>query len=608
MKDGKLQLSHAICGICGREVPFTNSPGNMKKHLTGHHKTQFEAVEKANDDQSKASSASQAKLTDFMNFSSSKTSVKYQASHPKQKKFRQLLVRWIVASKRSFSQVEDQGFIDILNLADSGLTVPSARTVSRDIDKVYKTKVQETKKNFEEVDHFGVTTDAGSSSSGKSFIDINCHWVDKKTFEAKKKTIEVIKVDSKTAKDYRKVVDNSLTKFGVKEKTVCFTTDNEPTMRKCFKPRERNGCFSHIESKSSQKSLDSSARLKRVRKKIRKVARKSNKSPKFKSTIAKEQLKRGLKSKVVQQEIATRFTCTHDMFGSVLHSPSDNYEDPEVKAKIDRNVEAINKAMELTLPKDYDKLYIEETDVTMMVKLMPTLDVLEEGIRILGGENYCSASSVLPFLAQFTRILETSDESDDPSYVVLFKKELLKQLKKRCQDNLNFSLLAKSSFFDKRFSKMDFLSSIDFPPGKSIVKEQLLEEITAELGEIAASEDSVTVEAEAAPAPKKARFLSSLCDSESMNETTSKNDPKNEIERYQKERPLTSTDDPLKWWSKNRNIYPLLAKLAMKYLCIQATSTAAERSFSLLGNIMTKRRMSLTDEHVNMLSFLSDCI
>ena len=46
------------------------------------------------------------------------------------------------------------------------------------------------------------------------------------------------------------------------------------------------------------------------------------------------------------------------MFGSVLNSPSDNYEYPEVKAKVDRNVEAINKAMELTL-------------------LMPTLDVLE---------------------------------------------------------------------------------------------------------------------------------------------------------------------------------------------------------------------------------------
>ena len=57
----------------------------------------------------------------------------------------------------------------------------------------------------------------------------------------------------------------------------------------------------------------------------------------------------------------------------MLNSPSNNYEDPEVKAKVDRNVEANNKAMELTLPQDYDKLYIKETDVTMMINLMPTL-------------------------------------------------------------------------------------------------------------------------------------------------------------------------------------------------------------------------------------------
>ena len=202
MVKGKLQLSHAICGICGREVPFTNSPGNMRKHLSNHHPSDLEAVEKSNEDQSKASSASQSKLTDFMNYSSSKTAVKYQASHPKQKKFRQLLVRWIVASKRSFKVVEDQGFIDIINLADSALTVPCARTVSRDIEKLYKEKVKETIKTFEKVESVGVTTDAGSSSSGKTFIDINCHWIDEQTFEAKKKTIEIIKVDSKKAKDY----------------------------------------------------------------------------------------------------------------------------------------------------------------------------------------------------------------------------------------------------------------------------------------------------------------------------------------------------------------------------------------------------------------------
>ena len=37
-----------------------------------------------------------------------------------------------------------------------------------------------------------------------------------------------------------------------------------------------------------------------------------------------------------------------------------------------------------------------------------------------------------------------------------------------------------------------------------------------------------------------------------------------------------------------------------------ATSTTAERVFSTLGLVLTKRRLSLTGENVNKLLFLSD--
>ena len=121
----------------------------------------------------------------------------------------------------------------------------------------------------------------------------------------------------------------TLTSFGVKDKTVCFCTDNEPSMKSCFKGHERNGCFSHIEAKASQHSLDSSTRLKDLRRKLRKVAKKSNKSPKFKSCIEKNQVERELKPKTLKQEIATRFTCTYDMIKSFLNSPNENYDNRE---------------------------------------------------------------------------------------------------------------------------------------------------------------------------------------------------------------------------------------------------------------------------------------
>ena len=47
--------------------------------------------------------------------------------------------------------------------------------------------------------------------------------------------------------------------------------------------------YPHIESKACQKAMDDSKILKAIRKKLKNVARKSNKSPKFKRALKKEQ-------------------------------------------------------------------------------------------------------------------------------------------------------------------------------------------------------------------------------------------------------------------------------------------------------------------------------
>ena len=84
-------------------------------------------------------------------------------------------------------------------------------------------------------------------------------------------------------------------------------------------------------------------------------------------------------------------------------------------------------------------------------------------------------------------------------------------------------------------------------------------------------------------------------------------DAVSEMNRYNKEKKPKADSDILQWWSENRRLYPCLSVLARKYLCIQATSTSSERVMSLMGNLVTKKRTLLTDEHVNMLTYLSDC-
>ena len=64
---------------------------------------------------------------------------------------------------------------------------------------------------------------------------------------------------------------------------------------------------------------------------------------------------------------------------------------------------------------------------------------------------------------------------------------------------------------------------------------------------------------------------------------------------------LTLTD----WWKVNGHRFPLLARLSRKYLAITATSTPAERVFSVAGLIVSRLRASLSPEHVDMLVFLN---
>ena len=103
----------------------------------------------------------------------------------------------------------------------------------------------------------------------------------------------------------------------------------------------------------------------------------------------------------------------------------------------------------------------------------------------------------------------------------------------------------------------------------------------------------------------KKQKMSDFYESESDEEEEDYNSVTREMERYLSE----SEDregDTLQFWRDREASYPLLSKLARKYLCIPATSVEAERRFSDLGILLTKRRLCMTGEHVDAQLFLRD--
>ena len=89
--------------------------------------------------------------------------------------------------------------------------------------------------------------------------------------------------------------------------------------------------------------------------------------------------------------------------------------------------------------------------------------------------------------------------------------------------------------------------------------------------------------------------------------TTVSNDslPMDEVTGYLESGVVDSSENPLLWWKENESVYPRLAGLARKYLCIPANSVAPSRVFSSEGEIILEKRNRIEPECIDAMLFLN---
>jgi hypothetical protein len=74
-------------------------------------------------------------------------------------------------------------------------------------------------------------------------------------------------------------------------------------------------------------------------------------------------------------------------------------------------------------------------------------------------------------------------------------------------------------------------------------------------------------------------------------------------ERYFSRPMAADVVDPLEWWRFNKKKYPVMAKLARKYLAIPASSVVPKQMFSIAGGICTDKRNRHYDDAMSDIVF-----
>jgi len=72
-----------------------------------------------------------------------------------------------------------------------------------------------------------------------------------------------------------------------------------------------------------------------------------------------------------------------------------------------------------------------------------------------------------------------------------------------------------------------------------------------------------------------------------------------ELDIYLEEKVELPQVDPIEWWRTYESRFSNLSRMARDYLAIPATSVPSECCFSIAGNVLTKRRSSMTEGMAN---------
>ncbi|XP_077065670.1 E3 SUMO-protein ligase ZBED1-like [Siphateles boraxobius] len=523
--------------------------------------------------------------------------------------FTESILNMLVTDMRPLSMVEDKGLRDMISTFNPKYSLPSRTYFTQPMEKKHRDITEKLKAVLKQTECVALTTDIWTSVATEAYLGVTSHFLGE-DWEMKSLSLTTMPLEERhTAANIADWLEETTAKFEIPlEKVKAVVHDNGANVVAAARIlRERHGCASvrcagHTLNLAVQSTLKNNKTIASCVGSARCLVEHFKKSELACTKLKEKQHQMGKPPLMLLQDVSTRWNSTYHMLSRLLEQRW-----PVTAALSDPAVNPRGKHHYLDLKPEQWHISEELTQV---------LGPFEGATEFLSGEKYVTLSALPQLVQNLKKSTLTAEPETAP--VKAFQASVAEQITKRWEGLYEFlpesgapNPVLLAAALDPRFRKLKFL------PAEEVLKVQTSIQSMA----LAARKDSkqthVTVEkattTTSATHTKGRSHHKSILGSSSEDEDEGEDHDEDEqmsravqreVLEYFGEQPISKKENPLPWWRINQARYPTLAQLAKSFLGIPATSTPSECLFSAAGNIASKRRASLSAEHVDMLTFL----
>ncbi|OCT87322.1 zinc finger BED domain-containing protein 4 [Xenopus laevis] len=581
-----------VCMHCGRTISRGKKPTNLGTSCLLRHLQRFHGNVLQNNSVSKtlcpADSQTPVK-TELTASSFDDTTDKFSDSHPVAKKITSLVAEMIALDLQPYSFVNNVGFNRLLEYLQPQYSLPSASYFSRTaIPDMYENVkdiiVSHLKEAESGVIHF--TSGIWMSSQTREYLTLTAHWV---TFESSFRPhnenhhcsalLHVSQIDCdfngvSVQKHLEHLWESWITSVGLQ---IGITVTDNHSIAKTLNESEHSSvqCFGHTVDLIVNEAIKSQRMVQNLLSIARKICERVRRSTKAKEKLAELQKEYDLPQHHLIQDVPSKWNTSFHMLERLI----------EQKRAID----------EMSIECNFREL-ISCDQWEVIQSVCHALKPFEAASREMS-MHMATLSQVIPMIHILNRKIEMLFEE------TMGIDTMLTSLKEAMVCRLS------STLHDPRYI---FATLLDPRYKASLLSEEEAEEykqgLIRELEILSSTSDDAPIlngcNKSSSPESKCEENIWSLMANLERSKTLKEKLPEDIVFAYLEEEILEHNCDPLTYWNLKKSAWPVLAKLAVRFLGCPPSIIPSERLFNTANENGNFNQNRLMMEHFEQLIFL----